>query len=150
MAASAAKRRDKGGRRMSPKSIAIRRWLGMMFIIIPLSFVIATLAARQFAPVLEGPHVDNTFWVSLQNVVGFYIGYAFLAGTLICCLHTIVLRRFEISEVSSTILLGGLLGFLALVPQALVFGVEYWLVNFVTGALVGLAYGLLVTLSPFR
>lgn len=121
-----------------------------MFIIMPLAFVFFTLAARQFAPVLEGPHVDQTFWDTFLDAVGFYIGYAILAGTLGSYLHTIVLRRFEISEASSTILLGGLIGLLALLPQALVFGIEYWLVNFVTGALVGLAYGSLVTLQPFR
>jgi hypothetical protein len=98
----------------------------------------------------EGPHVDETFWDALQNAVGFYIGYAILAGTLASYLHTIMLRRLEISATSHTILLGGLLGLLALVPQALVFGFAYWLVNIVTGILAGLAYGVLVTLSPFR
>lgn len=125
------------------------RWLVANFMIAPVMFVLVP-AAQLLVWELEGPHTDDPFWSHFLGMVGFYGGYVLLAGTVASLLHTWLVRHFPQMGRATQVLLATVLGMLALVPQAAVFGEEYWGVNLAAGATARALYGLLVTFYPGR
>lgn len=112
----------------------------MLLVIVPLSLLVVTLVAVYVQPASDS--AERSLLHALGDVVGFYIGYALLVGTVLSLVHTYVARRWRPSVARST-LVAGALGAVLMIPQALVFGPPYWGPSILTGALAGLIYGAL-------
>lgn len=125
------------------------RWLVATFVIAPAMFVVVP-AVQLLVWGLEGPHANDPFWSHFLGMVGFYGGYVLLAATVVSLLHTWLVRNFPQMGRATQVLLATVLGMLSLVPQAAVFGEEYWAANLAAGAAAGALYGLLVTFYPGR
>lgn len=121
------------------------RWALAVFVVAPLMMTLIPFV--QLASVgLEGPHADDPLWMHISGMLGFYGGYALLAASFVSLVHTSLVRRHVNVGARHHMLWAIGLGVIALVPQALVFGQEYWIVNGVSGALAGAIYGALLLL----
>jgi hypothetical protein len=120
------------------------RWLVAIFIVTPVMFALVPAAQLLFIG-LEGPHADDPFWSHFLGMAGFYGGYALLAGSFVSLVHTWLVRRHQGTTTVRKVLWAVGLGVSSLLPQAAVFGPEYWGVNVFAGATAGALYGLLVS-----
>lgn len=120
------------------------RWLVAIFVVTPAMFALVPAAQILFTG-LEGPHADDPFWSHFLGMAGFYGGYALLASSFVSLVHTWLVRRRREATAARKILWAIGLGVLSLLPQAAVFGPEYWAVNLIAGATAGALYGLLVS-----
>jgi hypothetical protein len=115
------------------------RWALAVFVVVPLMMIV--VPAAQLASVgLKGPHADDPLWMHVLGMLGFYGAYALVAATFVSLVHTRLVRGRANAGAGRQMLWAAGLGILALVPQALVFGQEYWMVNVVAGAVAGGIY----------
>ena len=126
------------------------RWALAVFVVLPLMMTL--VPTLQLAIVgLEGAHAADPLWVHILGMLGFYGAYGLMAASFVSLLHTRLVRRHVNAGDGRQMLWATVLGILALVPQALVFGREYWIVNVVSGAVAGGMYGgLLLLLQKVR
>ncbi len=122
------------------------RWIVAVLVVMPLMMVIVP-AAQLAVHGLDGPHASDPFSSHVLSMLGFYGAYAILAASFTSLTHTSLVRKGHAARPSQQVLLAAGLGAIAFVPQGLVFGREYWLVNLAAGAAGGVIYGLLVVLG---
>jgi len=122
------------------------RWAWAVFGVVPLMMVIVPVAQLAFVG-LEGPHANDPLRVHILGMLGFYGGYAIMAASFVSLLHTRWVRKRPNAGQGLQLLWGMSLGVTALLPQALVFGQEYWMINAVAGAVAGAVYSGLPLLS---
>ena len=121
----------------------LSRWAVMVMLIVPLALLAATAVLQLLSPSTD-PR-EQSFSHALGDVVGFYVGYAVLAGTVASLLHTYLAGRLDRRLAPGpSAALGALVGVLVLLPQAVLLGAGFWIPSLTTGALAGMTYGALV------
>lgn len=129
-------------RRATPMLRYLPRLILAVFVVVPLMMLLVPSVQLAFRG-LEGPHGDDPLWIHFLGMMGFYGAYALLAASFVSLLHTWWVRRRPAAGAGRQVLWAMVLGVVALLPQAIVFGAEYWLINIAAGITGGGIYGVL-------
>jgi hypothetical protein len=115
----------------------------MIALVAPFTLIAAAEVVWRVTP--NSTPSENSFSHVAGDVVGFYSGYAVLAGTIVSIIHTFISRRRQSVSAAQSSAWGALLGGLTLLPQAAFFGGEFWFGSMLGGVCGGLLYGLVIS-----